>query len=66
MLVGTLLKVLLTHFRPMEFSIKLHTIYAGWFSVYIEGSQVVIIIAFPEDQFCLTKQSDQSLPCLLF
>ena len=32
----------LTHFRPMEFSIKLHTIKSGWLIIYTEGLQVKI------------------------
>ena len=32
----------LTNFRPMEFSIKLHTIKSGWSIIYIEGSWVRI------------------------
>ena len=32
----------LTLLRPMEFSIKLHTIKSGWSIVYIEGSYVII------------------------
>ena len=38
----------ITIFRPMEFSIKLHTIESGWSIVYIEVPQVKIfqIIAF--------------------
>ena len=51
---------LLTLFRPMEFSIKLHTIKSGWSIVYIEGSHVIIkkknCISFSEDQFCFSKQ----------
>ena len=31
-----------TLFRPMEFSIKLHTVKSGWSIVYIEGSHVII------------------------
>ena len=31
----------LTLFRPMEFSIKLHTKKSGWPTVYIEGSYAV-------------------------
>ena len=30
----------LPNFRPMEFSIKLHTIKSGWLIMYIEGLQV--------------------------
>ena len=46
----TLLIYSLTLFRPMEFSIKLHTIKSAWSIVYIEGSQVIIskiILHFP-------------------
>ena len=34
---------IITLFRPMEYSIKLHTIKRGWYIVYIEGSQVMIL-----------------------
>ena len=50
----------LTLFRPIEFSIKLHTIKSGWSIVYIEGSPIIIspnyYISFSEDRFCLSKQ----------
>ena len=32
----------ITLFRPMEFSIQLHTIKSGWSIVYIEGPQVIV------------------------
>ena len=32
----------LTLFRPMEFSMKLHTMKSGWSIVYIEESQIII------------------------
>ena len=40
-IIGGALRVK-TLFRPVEFSIKLHTIKSGWSIVYIEGSQVII------------------------
>ena len=51
---------IITLFRQMEFSIKLHTVKPGWSIVKIEGSQVMIskkyCISFSKDQFCNTKQ----------
>ena len=35
--------LLSTLFRAMEFSIKLHTIMVGWFIVYFEGLQAIIL-----------------------
>ena len=32
---------LLTHFRPMDFSIKIQTFKSGWSIINIEGSQVM-------------------------
>ena len=32
----------MTLFRPMEFSIKLHTIKSGWSIVYTDGTHVII------------------------
>ena len=49
-----------TLFRPLEFSIKQHTIKSGWSNVYTEGSQVIISknyrISFSEYRFCHSKQ----------
>ena len=54
-------KVIITLFRPIDFSRKLHTTKPGWPITYIEGSRVIIIISnilyfFFEGLFCLSKQ----------
>ena len=44
---------ILTHLRPMGFSIKFDSVKSGWSVVYIEGIQVIIFfkkcISFSED-----------------
>ena len=49
-----------TLFRPMAFSIKLHTIMTEWSIIYSEWSQILgsrqYSISFSGDQFCLSKQ----------
>ena len=39
--VGNKRECAFTLFVPMEFPMKLDTIKAGWFIIYIEGSQVI-------------------------
>ena len=55
------MKSVITLFRPIEFSNKLHKIKSGWSIVYIEGPQVIIsekkhCISFYGYRFCLSKQ----------
>ena len=62
----------LTHFGPMEFSIKLHvhTIEAGWSIAYIEGSQVMIskniVFLSLKIDFVLVNSADPDLFVCLF
>ena len=57
---GEALKINLTLFRQMEFSITLNTRMAGESTVYTEGSKVMIskkcCISFSRDQSFLSKQ----------
>ena len=53
-------------FRPMEFSIKLHTIESGWSIVYIKRSQIIIFknkcISFSDDRFSFSSIDAYEMP----
>ena len=46
---------MLNLFRPMGFSIQLHTINSGWSIVFIEGSQIII-----SEKYCVSASEGDS------